>query len=88
MEPFIPVYFGILVIASFCSLYRIGHGPTVPDRAVGVDILGVIMVGFSALMSLRTGQDFYINIGLAWTLLSFIGTLALAKYLEGRGFDE
>jgi multicomponent Na+:H+ antiporter subunit F len=28
------------------------------------------------------------NIGISWALLSFIGTLALAKYLEGRGFDE
>ena len=88
MEQLIPVYFGILMVASFCCLYRIGHGPTAPDRAVGVDILGVIMVGFSALMALLTNQDFYLNVGLAWTLLSFIGTLALAKYLEGRGFDE
>lgn len=84
----IPVYFGILVIASFFCLYRIGHGPTVPDRAVGIDILGVVVVAFSALMSLSTGQEFYISVGLTWTLLNFIGTLALAKFLEGRGFDE
>ncbi|MBN1844773.1 MAG: hypothetical protein JW810_03755, partial [Sedimentisphaerales bacterium] len=30
----------------------------------------------------------YITIGLAWALLSFIGTVALAKYLEGRSFHE
>jgi multicomponent Na+:H+ antiporter subunit F len=29
-----------------------------------------------------------LNIAIAWALLSFISTLALAKYLEGRGFDE
>jgi len=28
------------------------------------------------------------NVAIAWALLAFIGTLALAKYLEGRGFDE
>jgi len=28
------------------------------------------------------------NIAITWALLSFIGTIALAKYLEGRGFDE
>jgi multicomponent Na+:H+ antiporter subunit F len=33
-------------------------------------------------------MDWYLNIAIAWALLSFIGTLALAKYLEGRGFDE
>ena len=84
----LPVYFGILIISSFLCLYRIGHGPTAPDRAVGTDILGIVVVGFSALMALWTNQDFYITVGLAWTLLSFIGTLALAKFLEGRGFDE
>jgi multicomponent Na+:H+ antiporter subunit F len=28
------------------------------------------------------------NIAIAWALLSFIGTIALAKYLEGRYYDE
>jgi multicomponent Na+:H+ antiporter subunit F len=84
----IPVYFGVLVIASFLCHYRIGHGPTVPDRAVGIDILGVVVVGFSALLTLSTGQEFYLSVGLTWILLNFIGTLALAKFLEGRGFDE
>jgi len=35
-----------------------------------------------------TKKDFYLNIALAWSLLSFIGTIALAKFLEGRNFDE
>ncbi|MFB0524463.1 MAG: monovalent cation/H+ antiporter complex subunit F [Phycisphaerae bacterium] len=39
-------------------------------------------------MGLDTKKDFYINIALAWELLSFIGTIALAKFLEGRSFDE
>ncbi|MFQ6067497.1 MAG: monovalent cation/H+ antiporter complex subunit F [bacterium] len=25
---------------------------------------------------------------IVWVLLGFIGALALAKYLEGKGFDE
>ena len=83
-------YFGLalLVVCSYLCLYRIGHGPTAPDRTVAIDILGVILVGFCSLMALVTGRDFYLNLALAWALLSFIGTLALAKYLEGRGFDE
>jgi multicomponent Na+:H+ antiporter subunit F len=55
---------------------------------VAIDILGVILVCFCGLLGLQTGKDFYMNIALAWALLSFIGTLALAKFLEGRGFDE
>ncbi len=68
--------------------YRIGPGPTAPDRTVAIDILGVIFVGFCAFLCVLTGRDFYINMAIAWALLAFIGTIALAKYLEGKGFDE
>jgi multicomponent Na+:H+ antiporter subunit F len=55
---------------------------------VAIDILGIVIVGFCALHGLATGKDFYLNVALAWALLSFIGTIALAKFLEGRSFDE
>jgi len=79
---------GALLVGSYLCLYRIGRGPTAPDRTVAIDILGVILVGFCALLSLLTGRGFYMTMAIAWALLSFIGTLALAKFLEGKGFDE
>ena len=78
----------VLVLSSFLCLYRIGKGPTPPDRIVAIDILGTLIVGFCVVLALTTGRDFYINVAIAWALLSFIGTLALAKHLEGRGFHE
>jgi multicomponent Na+:H+ antiporter subunit F len=80
-------YIGLLVCCFLC-LYRVGRGPSAPDRTVAIDILGIVVVGFCALFSLDTGKDFYLNIAMAWALLSFIGTIALAKFLEGRSFDE
>ena len=82
------VFYIGLCLCCFMCLYRIGRGPTAPDRTVAIDILGIVLVGFCALLSLDTKKDFYLNIALAWALLSFIGTLALAKFLEGRSFDE
>ena len=78
----------VLLVASFACLYRIGAGPTPPDRSVAIDVLGTLIVGFACLMALATGRDYYMNIAIAWALLSFIGTIALAKYLEGRAYDE
>ena len=80
-------YIGLLLCCFLC-LYRIGRGPTAPDRTVAIDILGIVIVGFCAVISLGMKKDFYLNIALAWALLSFIGTIALAKFLEGRSFDE
>ena len=84
------IYFtaGLLAAACFMCLYRIGRGPTASDRTVAIDILGIVIVGFCAVMGLATKKDFYLNIALAWALLSFIGTIALAKFLEGRSFDD
>jgi len=89
--PFIPFFtrcLFILLLSCFFCLYRILRGPTAPDRIVAIDILGILIVGFCALLGIPTGRSWYIDIGIAWALQSFIVTLALAKYLEGRGFDE
>jgi len=79
---------GGITFAAFLCLYRIGRGPTAPDRAVAMDILGVLLVGACAVTAVLSGRDFYLTIALAWALLAFVGTLALAKHLEGKPFDE
>lgn len=78
----------ILLLAAGMCVYRISLGPTVADRIVGVDIFGILIVGLCAVLSISTGRSWYIDIGIAWALQSFISTLALAKYLEGKGFEE
>ncbi|MBN2366752.1 MAG: cation:proton antiporter [Calditrichaeota bacterium] len=83
------VFFSIiLLLCAFFCLFRVGAGPTPPDRTVAIDILGILMVSFCAILSLYTGKDLYMNVAISWALLAFIGTIALAKYLEGRTFDE
>ena len=80
--------FFVLLLCGFFCLWRILKGPTSADRVVAIDILGILVLGFCAILGIPTGRDWYIDIGIAWALQSFISTLALAKYLEGRNFDE
>ena len=77
-----------LLFSAILCLWRILKGPTPADRAVAIDMLGILIVGFCAILSLPTGRDWYIDIGIAWALQSFIGIMALAKYMEGKDFDE
>jgi len=77
----------ILLAASLC-LYRIWRGPTGADRIVALDIVGILIIGLCAILSISTGRGWYMDIGIAWALQSFISILALAKYLEGKDFDE
>jgi len=87
-EAFLGGAFLVLLACSFMCMYRAAAGPTAPDRTVAIDILGTVIVAFCVLLSLYTRKDFYLNVAISWALLSFVGTIALAKYLEGKHFDE
>ncbi|MDT8401478.1 MAG: monovalent cation/H+ antiporter complex subunit F [Bacteroidales bacterium] len=77
----------LIALVALCLL-RIILGPTVADRVVAIDIMGIIVVGICMLLAIRTGRSFLIDIGIAWIILSFIGTLTMAKYLERRKLNE
>ncbi|HPC97457.1 MAG TPA: monovalent cation/H+ antiporter complex subunit F [Bacteroidales bacterium] len=76
-----------IALSGVC-LYRIIRGPTIPDRMVAIDIFGILVVGVCAIIAIQTGKKFIIDIGIAWVILSFIGTLTLAKYLSGKKLNE
>jgi len=77
-----------LLVCIPLALFRIMKGPTPADRAVATDIFGILLIGFCAILAIYTNRDWYMDIAIAWGLQSFIGTLALAKFLEGKNFDD
>lgn len=77
-----------LVGAIILCVVRIALGPTAADRVMAIDIFGILIIGICGLLALVTGRDMFLDIAIAWALQSFISTLALAKYLEGKSFDD
>jgi len=88
MINYVNILLYIQIALSGVCLYRIIRGPTIPDRMVGIDIFGILVVGICAILSIQTERSFMLDIGIAWIILSFIGTLALAKYLSGKNLNE
>ena len=78
----------VLIGLSFCCFFRVVFGPSIADRMVAIDIFGILVVGICGLLVLVTGRLFLIDIAIAWIILSFIGTITLAKYLTGEKLDE
>ena len=74
----------ILAILSLILLYRVFKGPNIIDRVLAADsidiILGIIMILFGAVED----RAMYLDLGLIVTLLGFIGTVLISKYLEGE----
>jgi multicomponent Na+:H+ antiporter subunit F len=83
MITFLDVLLYTQIALSGVCLYRIIRGPTIPDRMVGI-----LVVGICAIISIQTERSFILDIGIAWIILSFIGTLTLAKYLSGKKLNE
>ena len=88
MSNFLNILLYIQIGLSGICMYRIIRGPTIPDRMVAIDIFGILVVGVCAIISIQTERSFILDIGIAWIILSFIGTLTLAKYLTGKKLNE
>ncbi|PSL32911.1 multisubunit sodium/proton antiporter MrpF subunit [Planomicrobium soli] len=80
----------MLVSCAFAGLlFRLVKGPTVADRVVALDAIGISLVSIIALLSLIMGTAFFLEIILLLSILSFIGTAAFAKFIErGEIFDR
>ncbi len=85
MPTFIMVLTVGIALTMLVSLYRLLHGPTLWDRLSGLGLVGTKTIVLVLLLGRITGrEDIFVDITLSYTLISFIGALALAKYFEGK----
>jgi multicomponent Na+:H+ antiporter subunit F len=85
--PFMGRALYILLLASLLCLYRVVRGPSPADRIMAIDIMGIVIIGLCAILTITTGRNWYMDVGIAWALQSFITVLALSKHLEGKNLD-
>lgn len=71
-----------IAIALILLIYRVLVGPSNPDRATALDVIGICLMAIAALTSILLVTTKLNDVILLIAILSFIGTLALAKYLE------
>ena len=74
----------VCVVLNLFLLYRIFRGPTAADRMCAADALDLVSALALVLYSLYTGRAIYLDIALVVALLGFVGTVFVARYLEGR----
>ncbi|ENH97600.1 monovalent cation/H+ antiporter subunit F [Gracilibacillus halophilus YIM-C55.5] len=71
-----------ITISIALLLYRVVKGPTNPDRAVALDAIGLNLMAIAGLVAILLGTTRLNDVILLIGILLFIGTIALAKYLE------
>ncbi|HLS22466.1 MAG TPA: Na(+)/H(+) antiporter subunit F1 [Pseudogracilibacillus sp.] len=71
-----------IAVTLVLLLYRVIVGPSNPDRAAALDVIGVCLMATVALSSILLVTTQLNDVILFIAILSFIGTLALSKYIE------
>ncbi|AMA53676.1 MULTISPECIES: Na(+)/H(+) antiporter subunit F1 [Bacillus] len=73
---------GIMAVSTLLYVIRVIKGPTVPDRVVALDAIGINLIAITALVSILLKTSAFLDIILLLGILSFIGTIAFSKFLE------
>jgi multicomponent Na+:H+ antiporter subunit F len=82
------VALALVGLAMFLTFIRLLLGPTLPDRVVALDLMGVLSVGMIAAYSVATDQPGLMDPAAVVALVGFLGTVAFARFLVKRGRDE
>ena len=72
----------LIFSAIVMGIIRLIIGPHTVDRVVAVDLLTIVTIALIALLAHQAGRYIYLDVALVYGLLSFLGVLAVARFLE------
>jgi multicomponent Na+:H+ antiporter subunit F len=77
--------YGLLVLAAALFFVRLLRGPSLADRVMAID--GLIICGTSTVVvnAVDTGRGTFLPIVVVFTLVGFIGTSVIARFIEAQG---
>lgn len=74
----------MLSVSLIFAFLRLARGPSLPDRVIALDLISIIAVGFIVVYAVRFNQSAFLDVAIILTLITFLGTVAFAYYLERR----
>lgn len=79
-------FIGVAIIVGLIllALIRMIKGPSAADRVVSLDAINTLIVGAMILLGAAFDQVLFIDVAIVYTLLSFVGTLYISRYLGGK----
>jgi multicomponent Na+:H+ antiporter subunit F len=72
----------VLVFSMALCFVRLYKGPTLPDRVVALDQIGIHVAALVAVYTIQSGKLVFLDAVVVAALLAFLTTVAFARYLE------
>jgi multicomponent Na+:H+ antiporter subunit F len=69
-------------LALLLALVRFVRGPGPADRVVAFDVMTIVAISGIVLAALVEGRSIYLDVALVYALLSFLGVIVIARFLE------
>lgn len=81
-ETMVLVFSGVIGLAILLCLLRLLRGPAAADRAVAADTACTVTTALLVFMGFVFGRGVYLDVSLVYAVLTFIGAVAIARFLE------
>ena len=78
------LFFTLTGVGIIMSFIRIMLGPTTSDRVAALDTMNVMITGSIVFLALLFKSSLYLDIALVYALLSFLETVVISRYMEGK----
>lgn len=72
----------VLFLSVALTFVRLVMGPSLPDRVVALDLMTTLGIGVIAAYAMATDETIFIDVAIVVALISFLGTIAFAYYVE------
>ncbi len=72
----------ILLLSMGISLVRFLRGPTLSDRIIAFDVLGIMGVSLLVILALYFQRSIYLDVALVFSLIGFLGTTIFGRHIE------
>ncbi|WP_299026378.1 monovalent cation/H+ antiporter complex subunit F [uncultured Thermanaerothrix sp.] len=74
----------VLTAGMILTFVRLLRGPSLPDRIVALDLIVTLLIGIIATYAILNNQPAFLDVAIILALVSFLGTVAFAYYIERR----
>ena len=83
------IFAGVMVaIATLVTATVLVRGPGTLDRAVALDMLGLLLAAIAGLVALAVGSTAFLDVAIGIALVGFLAAVAVARLVEAHARSE
>ena len=78
----------LLLAGMLLAFVRLMKGPDAADRIVALDLISVLIVALLAVLAIDAEETSFLDVAIAYALVAFLGTVALARFRMRTGTKQ